>query len=271
MIKRINHFSIEQICDSGQCFRMTRLDDNKVEVIANGRYLIVSSNSNDISFECDEKEFNEIWKHYFDIDSTTNYDKIIKSIDENDLYLRNAAKYGDGIRILNQDLWEMIISFLISQRNNIKRIRGCIKKLCEKYGEKKTAILNDGKEVTFFDFPTPEALAMADIEDIRALGVGYRDAYIKRAAEDVINGNIDLNALRNMDYESAKQELLKMHGVGNKVADCICLFALHKTDAFPMDTHIISIVDKEYKGTFPFEKYKGYAGVLQQYMFFYDL
>ena len=164
-----DYFDIEGIAASGQCFRMTRLDDNKVEVIANGRYLIVSSNGNDISFECDEKEFNEIWKHYFDIDSTTDYDKIIKSIDENDLYLRNAAKYGDGIRILNQDLWEMIISFLISQRNNIKRIRGCIKKLCEKYGEKKTAILNDGKEVTFFDFPTPEALAMAVKQGIIAV------------------------------------------------------------------------------------------------------
>ena len=271
MVKALQHFSIKQICESGQCFRMTSLDNNKVEVIASGRYLTVSEEENGISFSCDEAEFEKFWKRYFDIDSKTNYDEIIKSIEKSDLYLNNAAKYGDGIRILNQDLWEMIISFLISQRNNIKRIRSCIKKLCEKYGEKIVISDNDGKEITFFDFPTPEALARAEIEDIRALGVGYRDVYIKKAAEGVLSGEIDLEKISQLSYADARAELLKIYGVGNKVADCICLFALHHTDAFPMDTHIISIVDKEYKGCFPFEKYEGYAGVLQQYMFYYDL
>ena len=269
--KKIRHFSFDLICDSGQCFRMTKLDDNKVEVIAKGKYLIITSNKDEVTFSCTKEEFEEVWKDYFDIDNSTDYEKIINSIDADDVYLRNAATYGDGIRILNQDLFEMIISFLISQRNNIKRIRSVIKKLCEKYGEKKIYKGENNEEIVYYDFPTPEALVSADINDIRALGTGYRDVYIKKAAEDVVTGKLDLDKLKTLKYEEAKETLLSLYGVGNKVADCICLFALHHTDAFPMDTHIISIVNNEYNGSFPFEKYKGYSGVLQQYMFFYDL
>lgn len=260
----IDNFSIEQICDSGQCFRMSRCDDGAVEVIARGRYLKVFQDGNDVTFDCSDDDFNSFWKSYFDLDK--NYGAVISSIDKSDVYLQNAAAFGSGIRILNQDLWEMIISFIISQRNNIKRIRSCIKKLCERYGER-----IETKENCFYDFPTPQVLMNADIEDIRALGVGYRDVYIKKAAEAVCTGQIDLDALEKMDYSSAREELLKLFGVGEKVADCICLFALHHLNAFPRDTHIISIVDKQYNGAFPFEKYDGYAGILQQYMFFYDL
>lgn len=269
--KRIINFSIDQICESGQCFRMNRLDNGFTEVIANDRYLLVSQDGDEVTFYCDNSEYEEIWKRYFDIDNGTDYTKIIESIDTDDLYLKNAAVYGDGIRILNQNLFEMIISFIISQRNNIKRIKGCISKLCEKYGQKKEYISPDGNVVIYYDFPTPDVLAKAEIEDLKKLGVGYRDVYIKKAAEDIVAGVFDLDAIKSMDYDTAKKELLKIYGVGNKVADCICLFALHHIDAFPMDTHMISIVDNEYNGSFPFEKYDGYAGVLQQYMFFYDL
>lgn len=272
MVKKIiKNFSIEQICDSGQCFRMKKLDDGRFEVIACHNYLLVSQNEDEVSFECSKDEYEKIWMPYFDIDGSTDYAKIIKSIDTSDLYLSNAAKYGSGIRILNQDLFEMIISFIISQRNNIKRIRTCIKRLCEKYGEEKSYICEDGSQICYYDFPKPDVLAKADISDIRALGVGYRDSYIVKAARDIAYGVFDLDYIKSLDYENAKKELLKIFGVGNKVADCICLFSLHHTDAFPMDTHIISIVEKEYNGCFPFEQYIGYAGVLQQYMFFYDL
>lgn len=267
----LEHFSIEQICESGQCFRMKKLENGKTEVIAKGKYLLVYQDGNRVDFECSKDEYEGIWRQYFDIDSDTDYQSIIDSIEKKDLYLNNAAKYGDGIRILNQDLFEMIISFIISQRNNIKRIRNCIRKLCEQYGEKRNYISEDGEEISYFDFPTAEALSTAQIEDIKKLGVGYRDEYIKRAAEDVVSGILNLDLLRTMSYKDSKDELLKLYGIGQKVADCICLFALHHTDAFPMDTHIISIVNNEYNGEFPFEKYKGYAGVLQQYMFFYDL
>lgn len=272
MIKKvISNFSIEQICESGQCFRMRKLTDGYVEVIAHGKYLIVSQNENEVTFDCSQEDYGTVWKEYFDIDQGTDYDKIISSIDNNDLYLKNASKFGSGIRILNQDLFEMIISFIISQRNNIKRIRGCVSRLCEKYGEEKVFINDKGEKIIYYDFPKPEALASANIEDIKSLGVGYRDAYIKRAAEDVVSGKLDLEKLKQMDYQDAREELLKLFGVGVKVADCICLFALHHIDAFPIDTHISSILNNEYNGEFPFYKYEGYAGILQQYMFFYDL
>lgn len=277
----IDNFDIKQICDSGQCFRMNMLEDGAVEVIAKGHYLTVLQNGKDVHFNCSDEDLKDFWINYFDLER--DYGKIINSIDGSDLYLKNAAQFGSGIRILNQDLWEMIISFIISQRNNIKRIRTCIRKLCEKYGQKHVICDSDLqnlvntdtkdllKETVYYDFPTPEALMNAEIEDIRALGVGYRDVYIKKAAEAVVSGQIDLDLVSNMDYMQAREELLKLFGVGEKVADCICLFALHHLDAFPRDTHIISIVDNHYNGNFPFEKYKGYAGVLQQYMFFNDL
>lgn len=248
---------------------MRKLTDDSVEVIAHGKYLTVSQSENEVAFDCSQEDYDAVWKVYFDID--TDYGKIINSIDNNDLYLKNASQFGSGIRILNQDLFEMIISFIISQRNNIKRIRGCVSRLCEKYGEKKVFITDKGEEVTYYDFPKPEILAAANIEDIKSLGVGYRDVYIKKAAEDVVSGKLNLDLLKEMTYQDAKEELLKLFGVGVKVADCICLFALHHIDAFPIDTHINSILNNEYNGEFPFDKYEGYAGILQQYMFFYDL
>lgn len=250
---------------------MRKLKDGCVEVIAHSKYLTVSQNENEVIFDCSQKDYDTVWKYYFDIDQGTKYGEIINSIDNNDLYLKNAAQFGSGIRILNQDLFEMIISFIISQRNNIKRIRGCVSRLCEKYGEKIEFINDNGEKSIYYDFPKPEVLASADVEDIKSLGVGYRDVYIKRAAEDVVSGKIDLVKLSEMNYLEAREELLKLFGVGVKVADCICLFALHHIDAFPIDTHINSILSNEYNGEFPFYKYEGYAGILQQYMFFYDL
>lgn len=261
----LQNFSIEQICKSGQCFRMNELSDGTYEVIAFGKYLKVRQNDTEIEFICEEDEFKNIWTSYFDLE--TDYGKIIKSIDKEDEYLISAAKRGEGIRILRQDLWEMIISFIISQRNNIKRIRKCIAGLSEEFGEKKIAI--DG--TVYYDFPTARALAKADIRDINAHSVGYRDVYIKRAAEEVYYGNFDLQKLYSLNYEEAKDMLLTLHGVGEKVANCICLFALHHVDAFPKDTHIIQVLDREYKNGFPFSKYEGYAGILQQYMFFSEL
>lgn len=263
--KIIDNFSIGQICESGQCFRMKEISENEYEVIAFGKYIKVKSKGNITEFDCNEDDFNNIWSLYFDIE--TDYQAIIDSIDKNDKYLCKAAKNGSGIRILRQDLFEMIISFIISQRNNIKRIRKCIAGLSERFGEKKTAA--DG--TVFYDFPTAEALYNANIEDIKSLGVGYRDVYIKKAAEAVYLGQIDLDSISKMNYQSAKEELLKLYGVGEKVADCICLFSLHILESFPKDTHINQVLAREYKEGFPFDKYGDKVGVLQQYMFYNEL
>ena len=161
----------------------------------------------------------------------------------------------------------MIVSFLISQQNNITRIRRCVENICQAYGEK----LVDGRGQVYYGFPRPEALAELDEDALKACNLGYRSKYVVRAARSVVAGEIDLDAVRQMPYKKAKEELLKLFGVGEKVADCICLFALHHLQAFPVDTHINQALEKHYKRGFPMRRYRGFQGVLQQYIFYYEL
>ncbi len=262
-----DYFSIPQICGSGQCFRLERLEGEEeiYGLTAMGRYLEIRQAGNSITFDCSEQEFEQIWKNYFDLEE--DYEKIIGSIDREDEYLLRAADYGQGIRILRQDLWEMIVSFLISQQNNIKRIRKCITNLCEKYGEKRQT----PKGRIYFDFPDAQALAAVPLEELYACNLGYRSRYIHETSLSVVRGEVDLEAVKAMGHEEAKKELMKLCGVGVKVAECICLFALHQTEAFPIDTHINKALAAWYPQGFPFEKYRGYEGTLQQYIFYYDL
>lgn len=271
--KTIENFSIYQICDSGQCFRMTPIHGEtdpasgeiRMQVIAGDRYLEILQNGKECIFDCTEEEFEGFWKEYFDLE--TDYANYIAQINPNDTYLLNAAAFGSGMRILRQDLWEMIVSFLISQQNNIPRIRKCIENICREYGEKK----ENAKGETYYAFPKPEALAGLDEEALKACNLGYRSKYVVRSARSIVCGEVDLDAIRNMSYKKAKEELLKLFGVGVKVADCICLFALHHLQAFPVDTHIHQAMETHYKRGFPKRRYKGVEGVLQQYIFYYEL
>lgn len=263
-------FSIRQICESGQCFRLEKLGESekageKYGLTALGRYLEIVQKGNEISFDCSQEEFELVWKEYFDLEE--DYGRIIEMIDETDAYLLQASTYGSGIRILRQDLWEMIVSFIISQQNHIKRIRKCIDLLCRKYGEEK----HTEKGGRYYDFPKPEALAEAALEDLYACNLGYRCRYIHDTAWSVSSGEVDLARLKDMGYEEAKAELMKLCGVGVKVAECVCLFGLHRTEAFPVDTHINKVLRQQYPQGFPFERYKGYEGTLQQYIFYFDL
>lgn len=273
-----DNFSVRQICESGQCFRLQRLDEGNSEgrdggeicgeryaLTALGRYLEIEQRQNEIFFDCTPEEFEQVWENYFDLKE--DYGRIIDLIDSEDTYLLEAASYGSGIRILRQDLWEMTISFIISAQNNIKRIRKSIDLLCRRYGEEKQT--KTGKH--YYAFPTPEALAGASLEELYACNMGYRSKYIQKTAQSIVTGEVDFAAIREMDYETAMTELCRLSGVGCKVANCICLFALHKTEAFPVDTHINKVLKEQYPAGFPFEKYKGYEGTLQQYIFYYDL
>lgn len=260
-----DNFSLEKICQSGQCFRMEKIEENKYSLVAFGKYLEITQDKKIINFNCEQQEYDEIWKNYFDME--TDYNIIIDSVDINDTYLMSAADFGRGIRILRQDLWEMIISFIVSQQNNIKRIRKCINFLCEKYGEKKQT----EQGIVYYDFPTPQALANASIEDLYECNLGYRSRYISETAKSIYYKEINLDEIIQMNYQTARAELLKLCGVGVKVADCICLFALHKTEAFPIDTHIKKVLSTQYPEGFPFDRYKENSGILQQYIFFYDL
>lgn len=263
--KNVKNFNLAQICQSGQCFRMDEIENNVYSIVAGEHYLEVRQKENECHFDCTEEEFEDFWKSYFDLDN--DYSFFIQQINPNDAYLSNAAGFGFGIRILQQDLWEMIVSFLISQQNNITRIRRCIKNICEGYGKK--CVNKYGK--VYYAFPRPEDLAGLDEDDLKACNLGYRSKYVVRTAKSVVSGEVDLEVISQMSYRNAKEELLKLFGVGEKVADCICLFALHHLQAFPVDTHIHQALQAHYKRGFPNRRYKGFQGVMQQYIFYYEL
>ena len=212
-----------------------------------------------------EEDFIFFWIRYFDLDC--DYSEYINMINPRDKYLTAAGEMGSGIRILQQDLWEMIISFLISQQNNITRIKKCIENISREFGVRKTS--STGAE--YYAFPTAEALALATEEQLRECNLGYRAKYVLDTARKVCFGDISLNSLHDMTYKAARKELLGLYGVGEKVADCICLFGLHQLDAFPVDTHIRQALDAHYKRGFPNRRYKGCRGVMQQYIFYYEL
>ena len=262
--EKINNFDLKEICISGQCFRMHE-DDGAFTVIAGDRYLKVSQDGENVTFFCDREEFEGFWKEYFDLD--TDYEAILAAVDPEDSYLMRAADTACGVRILRQGLWEMIVTFLISQQNNIPRITKCVENICRAYGRKCRAA--DGTE--YYAFPEPEALASLEEDALMACNLGYRSKYVVRCARKIAGGSFDLEALKTMDYEEAKAYLLTLFGVGEKVANCICLFALHHVDAFPIDTHIRQVLDAHYADGFPFDRYRGFAGIIQQYIFYFEL
>lgn len=266
MIERtMEHFDLAQICRSGQCFRMNAKGENRYSVIAGKHYLELEQQGQKCIFDCGETEFENFWKGYFDLDA--DYSSYIGKITQTDSYLRNAAEFGAGIRILRQDLWEMIVSFLISQQNNIVRIRRCIENICTEYGEK----LQKERGEAYYAFPTPQALAVLPEDALMACNLGYRSKYVVCTARSIASGECDLEAIERLPYPKAREELLKLYGVGEKVADCICLFALHHLEAFPVDTHIRQAMEAHYKRGFPMKRYDGCQGVLQQYIFYYEL
>lgn len=264
-VRRIPHFSLAQICRSGQCFRMREEADHRYTIVAGDRFLRAWQQGEDSFFACSEAEFDGFWKEYFDLDR--DYGAYIAQINPNDHYLLRAAQLGSGIRILRQELWEMIVSFLISQQNHIARIRRCIENICECYGEERVSSQGD----VYRAFPKPEVLAGLSDDALKECNLGYRSKYVVRAAQAVVSGQINLEQVACMPYKKAREELLKLFGVGEKVADCICLFALHRLQAFPVDTHISQAMQAHYKRGFPNRRYRGFQGVMQQYIFYCEL
>ena len=247
----LTEFDIGQIAASGQCFRILPAGEDTYTAAAAGRVLTIRMDSRTAAFSCDKSEFDEIWRPYFDLD--TDYGAFIRNIDPEDEYLRCAAEAGSGIRILRQDPWEMMVTFVISQNNNIPRIRKIIAALCDELGV-------DGR------FPTPEVLATVDLSQFH---MGYRDTYVHCLAGDVAEGRLSPEGLASLTDEEARKELLSVKGIGPKVADCILLFGLHRLDYMPMDTWMKKIINERYGGNFPKERYAGYNGVMQQYLFSY--
>ena len=263
--RTIPDFDLDQIARSGQCFRFRPLGERHYALVAGGRYLEVSQQGQTVRFDCPEDEFEAVWRPYFDLDA--DYGRYKSAVAKRDKYLQSAVAAGGGLRILRQELWETIVCFIISQQNNIARITKCVENLCLLFGE---TCYNKSKQV-YNAFPSAERLAACTADELAPIRLGYRAKYIVAAARQVASGEVDLDAVRRMDYAHAKAELMRLTGVGVKVAECICLFALHHIDAFPIDTHIRQMLDAHYPKGFPLRRYRGFAGVMQQYAFYYEL
>ena len=259
------YLDMRKIADSGQIFRFNKIGEEGYDLIAADKHLrikklIENGKANTYELDCSEKDYNEMWKEYFDMD--TDYGIYTKNLDPEDEYLLKACEYSKGIRILRQDKWEMLISFIISQRKSIPAIKSSIEKLAKNFG---TEIEKD-----IYAFPKPEAILNADDTLLETCGLGYRLPYIRAAARAVLEEGVDLYNLDNLSDEELVDKLKEFKGVGVKVANCVLLFAYHRIGAFPIDVWVEKILNNYYNGNFPMERYKGYAGVLQQYMFFYE-
>lgn len=259
--------NLDQIADSGQCFRMNKIDDKTYSLVASGRYIELRQKDHTISFSCEEDEFNTIWSHYFDMYGS--YSNILSGISY-DPYLLAAVEYGEGIRILHQDLFECILSFIISQQKSIPCIKQCVENICKKYGHIAEGTSFDNKVISAYTFPSTEDMKDIRIEDLADLRLGYRDKYIYSAIRWFLDCYPVLNHQKLYDdYEYAMQNLKEIQGVGDKVANCICLFALHHLNACPIDVHMNRLIQDHYSGTSPIWMKSPYAGVIQQYCFYY--
>ena len=277
IIENQESFNPVHIFECGQCFRWNKeVNGSYTGVIKNG-VINVMQEKNKIIFKgiCDGSLENIIIQ-YFDL--KTNYDTYKNILNDVDEYLRESIKFGDGIRILNQDLWECIISFIISANNNIPRIKKIIEKLSSNYGKK---VEFEGKE--FFLFPTPEELSKASVQDLRNMGLGFRDIRVYNTTKMILEKEVDLDFLENIDNSKImREELLKLDGVGPKVADCIMLFSLRRLDVFPIDVWVRRVmnelyihnedeekVNKKELKKIAEEKFLGLPGIAQQYLFYW--
>ena len=271
---KIPFLDLLKVADSGQAFRIKVIDDTRIELVAFGRYLQIADVGDDtFAFSCNEEEFEAIWKPYLDLDR--DYGKIVKSIDKNDEYLMAAAGFGRGIRILKQDIFETTISYIISQRRSIPSITTSVERISKLSGRKiKAPKLTEPfvkpLENEYFAFPTPEELNRLPFKDLENTGVGYRAPYIARAAEEFASGKMDPKTLAKLSDEDLYKALTSMYGVGTKVANCIMLFAFARTGRFPVDVWIQRIEDKYYNGHFDCSPYPDTAGIMQQFMFYYE-
>ncbi|MGN0362289.1 MAG: DNA glycosylase [Bilifractor sp.] len=274
-------FDLKKIADSGQCFRWTETEGG-YRIVAGGHNLVIRSIGNTepvpgkcidrhsengeggdakhYLLNCTREEYEDFWRHYFDLD--LQYAAVREKIDpKQDPYLYRASVCGRGIRILNQDPWEMLITFIISQRKNIPAIRLSVEKLCTLAGDQ----IGEG----IFSFPAPEQLAALSEDELLGCSLGYRAKYIRNVARAAADGAIDFDELATLPDQELRQELMKLYGVGIKVANCEMLFGFHRLDSFPEDVWVLRLLQEQYPEGFPFALYRPYNGIMQQYLFWY--
>lgn len=269
MIKlfNIDHFDLDQTFLCGQCFRWEKAEDGTFYgVVGNAAVKMYWHDEKTVYVESTNPDL-VYWSRYLNF--SNDYNKIEEQLSRDEKLLPCIEK-GRGIRMLRQELWETVVSFIISANNNIPRIKKIIAGLCEMYGDR---IEFDGR--VFYGFPTAETLAALNVEDLQPCRAGFRDKYILDAARRVASGETDLSAIEKMNDADAKTELMKISGVGSKVADCVLLFSLGRYRTFPKDVWIKRILsevygvgEKEIDG-FVAEKFGNFAGIAQQYLYYY--
>lgn len=256
ILSGVKCLSLPLTLDCGEAFRWEEQNDGSWSGVAYGKFLNISQlDSGDFILKNTSlKDFDEVWRNYFDLDR--DYEAICGKLKKDSLLSSTIDEYY-GIRILNQEPWEALVSFVISQQNNIKRIKGIIKRLCNTYGTE----IYDG----WYSFPDAKTLSTLSVEDFEAIGTGYRAKYLKKLADDVNSGTIDLQKIKSMCLEDAKNALLDIYGVGIKVANCALLYGFQFVECFPVDVWMKRVLEY-YPNGLP-ECFKGYEGIAQQYLF----
>ena len=278
ILKNQDSFELKDIFECGQCFRWNEQNDGSYIGIFGNNVLNVNKRGKEIVFEgiC-EKEIKETVEYYFDLNR--DYEEIKEKLAKIDNNMKTSVEYGKGIRILNQDLWETIISFIISANNNIPRIKGIIERLAKKYGD-----VIEYKGLKYYTFPKPEQLKNVTASQYRELGLGFRDIRLYETTKMILEKQIDLNILKqNPNTLEVREELLKLSGVGPKVADCILLFSdLKRFDVFPIDVWVRRVINdlyikeldenkvsKKQIQKIATEKFGNLQGLAQQYLFYW--
>ena len=282
-IENVKHFDVAKVFDCGQCFRFDPVTDSLHEIefagCAHGKYISVAQDGDCVFiYNATAEEYETLWKGFLGLDQ--DYGKInddILSLSQNPA-LADAVNRADGIRILKQGEWEAICSFIISQNNNIPRIKKLVAALCHACGEKIDVsamgehIASDHKEQEghFYSFPAPERVLELGVEGLAALKMGFRAKYLYDAAQKTVNRDVELEFLKNADTEECIKHLCTVKGIGPKVASCALLFGFAKLDAFPVDVWIKKVMAKYFDEDFEPSSLGKYAGIAQQYLFYYE-